>query len=235
MSILMDLLALQKTDISINQSRHRLSHLAQIDTHARSVKGIAEVKQQLEAAVRRQSEAQLEIANLETESHQLDVKSERLKKQLRSVFAIREVEALQHEIANCEESRSVLDDRELELLELVDTLGNEIVTLSASEQSAAVQLEISLQELQDCQSVIKQEIQRLSELRSAIGAVIPERHLTDYESKRKHIAGGAVAELHGSTCQSCHLDMARGELDAMKKLPADEFPECPNCGCYLVI
>lgn len=235
MSVLMDLLALQKTDISIKQSRHRLNHLAQIDAHARAVIGIAAVKQQLESAVRRQSEAQLEIAKLETESHQLDVKAERLKKQLRSVIAIREVEALQHEIANCEASRSELDDRELGLLDLVDTLSNEIVTLSAGEQSAAIQLEVSLKELQDSQSVIRQEIQQLGERRSAISAVIPERNLTDYELKRKHILGGAVAELHGSACQSCHLDIARGELDTMKKLPADEFPECPNCGCYLVI
>lgn len=235
MSVLLDLLALQKTDISISQSRHRLSHLAQIDTHASAVLGLSEVKRQLESAVRRQGDAQLEIANLETESHQLDVKAERLKKQLRSVIAIREVEALQHEIANCEGSRSVLDDRELELLELVDTLSNEIVTLLLSEKSASDQFAASLKDLQDCQSVIRQEINELAERRSAISAVIPERHLTDYESKRKHISGGAVAELHGSTCQSCHLDIARGELDAMKKLPADEFPECPNCGCYLVI
>lgn len=235
MSVLTDLLALQKTDISINQSRHRISHLTQIDTHARAVKEIAEVKQQLDSAVRRQGEAQLEIASLETESQQLDVRAERLKKQLRSVIAIREVEALQHEIANCEESRSVLDDRELGLLELVDTLSSEIATLMESEKSASVQLDVSLKELQDCQAVIRQEIQQLGERRSAISLVIPERHLTDYENKRKHISGGAVAELHGSTCQSCHLDIARGELDTLKKLPVDEFPECPNCGCYLVI
>ncbi len=235
MSILLDLLALQKTDIAISQCRHRLNHLPQIDTHERTVLGLAEVKRQLDIAIRRQGEAQLEIASLETESHQLDVKAERLKKQLRSVVAIREVEALQHEIANCDESRSMIDDRELELLELVDTLSNEIATLSAREKSASNQLAEALGELQECQSVIRREIQQLSERRSAISSVIPERHLTDYESKRKHISGGAVAELHGSTCQSCHLDIARGELDAMKKLPASEFPECPNCGCYLVI
>ncbi|MEO5975311.1 MAG: hypothetical protein ABIQ38_08950 [Ilumatobacteraceae bacterium] len=235
MNVLSDLLALQKTDIAISQARHRLSHLSQIDIHARSASEHAEIMQQSEIAVRRHSEAQREIANLETESHQLDVKSERLKKQLRSVIAIREVEALQHEIANCEESRSLLDDRELALLELVDKLSSEIETLRASEQSASNQLSKSLKDLQMSQLVIRQEIQQLVERRSATSSVIPERHLTDYESKRKHISGGAVAELHGSTCQSCHLDIARGELDAMKKLPADEFPECPNCGCYLVI
>lgn len=235
MSVLSDLLALQKIDIAISQARHRLSHLPQIETHARAVAGLAEVQQQTEVAVRRHSEAQLEIASLETESHQLDVKAERLRKQLRTVIAIREVEALQHEIANCEESRSLLDDRELGLLELVDALSSEIATLSASELSASNQLSASLKDLHECQLVIRQEIQLLGERRSATSSVIPDRYLADYENKRKHNSGGAVAELHGSTCQSCHLDIARGELDAMRKLPTDEFPECPNCGCYLVI
>jgi hypothetical protein len=235
MSVLSDLLALQKTDIAISQARHRLAHLPQIEVHAESVSALAKVKQQAEVAASRHSEAQLEIAQLEIESHQLDVKSERSKKQLRSVFAIREVEALQHEIANCEESRSSLDDKELGLMELVDSLASEMESLSESEQSESNRLSASLQELELGQTAIRREIQQLNERRSAITLVIPERHLADYESKRKHISGGAVAELHGSTCQSCHLDIARGELDAMKKLPASEFPECPNCGCYLVI
>ena len=235
MSVLSDLLALQKTDIAIKQARHRLAHLPQLEVHAQSVTALAKVKQQIVVAASRHGEAQLEIAQLEVESHQLDVKAERSKKQLRAVFAIREVEALQHEIANCEVSRSSLDDKELGLMELVDSLASEIESLSEREQSEITRLSASLKELEIGQTAIRQEIQQLDERRSAITLVIPGRNLADYESKRKHISGGAVAELHGPTCQSCHLDIARGELDAMKKLPPDEFPECPNCGCYLVI
>ena len=235
MSVLSDLLALQKTDIAISQARHRLSHLPQIEIHAQAVISLAKVKKEIEVATKRHGQAQLEIAQLEIETHQLGVTAERLKKQLRSVIAIREFEALQHEISNCEESRSLLDDKELELMELVDTLASEKVSLSESEQFEANRLSTAHNELELSQIAIRQEIQVLDEHRSAVSLVIPARHLADYESKRKHISGGAVAELHGPTCQSCHLDIARGELDAMKKLPADEFPECPNCGCYLVI
>lgn len=235
MSVLSDLLALQKTDIAISQARHRLAHLPQIEVHAQAAISLAKVKKQIEVATSRHSQAQLEIAQLEIESHQLGVTAERLKKQLRSVIAIREIEALQHEIANSEVSRSLLDDKELELMEVVDALASEIVSLSENEQSESNHLSASRNELEISQISIRQEIQKLDEDRSAISLVIPAKHLADYESKRKHISGGAVAELRGPTCQSCHLDIARGELDAMKKLPADEFPECPNCGCYLVI
>ena len=235
MIVLSDLLALQKTDIAISQARHRLAHLPQIEVHAQAAISLAKVKKEIESAASRHREAQLEIAQLEIETKQLGVTAERLKKQLRSVIAIREIEALQHEIAICEESRSLLDDKELGLMELVDALASEIILLSEKEQSESNHLSVSRNELETSQIAIRQEIQELDERRSAISLVIPGRHLVDYESKRKHISGGAVAELHGPTCQSCHLDIARGELDAMKKLPAEEFPECPNCGCYLVI
>jgi hypothetical protein len=235
MSVLSDLLALQKTDIALSQGRHRLAHLPQIATHKEAIAALAGVKQRRVRAVHRQSEAQFEIAQLESESRQIDIKAERLKKQLRQVIAPREAEALQHEIADCEAVRGSLDDRELGLMELVDALTSEIETLTKREQAESERVAATLADLQQIQAAIGQEVQQLEERRSAISLVIPQRHLADYENKRKHISGGAVAELNGPTCQSCHLDISRGERDAMKALPADEFPECPNCGCYLVI
>ncbi len=235
MSVLLDLLSLQKTDTAISQARHRLAHLPQIETHQQALASLNTVRSQIEVAARRHVQALADIAQLEAESHQLDVDLERLQKQLRSIVAIREFEALQHEIANLQTIRSSLDDKELDLLELVDALASEMESNGKREQIETTNVAELHEELEAAQQVIRNEIQELGERRSAISLVVPERNLLDYESKRKHISGGAVAELHGPTCQSCHLDISKGELDAMKKLTADEFPECPNCGCYLVI
>lgn len=235
MSVLLDLLSLQKTDTAISQARHRLAHLPQIESHQQALASLTTVRNQIEVAARRHVQALADISQLEAESHQLDVDLERLQKQLRSIVAIREFEALQHEIANLQTIRSSLDDKELDLLELVDALASEMESNGKREQMETTNVADLHEELEAAQQVIRNEIQELSERRSAITLVVPERNLLDYESKRKHISGGAVAELRGPTCQSCHLDISKGELDAMKKLPADEFPECPNCGCYLVI
>ncbi|MFA5775048.1 MAG: hypothetical protein WC864_06705 [Ilumatobacteraceae bacterium] len=235
MSVLTDLLSLQKTDTAISQARHRLAHLPQIEAHQQALASLTTVRNQIEVAARRHVQAVADIAQLEAESHQLDVDLERLQKQLRTIVAIREFEALQHEIANLQTTRSSLDDKELDLLELVDALASEMESNGKREQTETTYVTELRGELEAAQQVIRNEIKELGERRSAITLVVPERNLLDYESKRKHISGGAVAELHGPTCQSCHLDISKGELDAMKKLPADEFPECPNCGCYLVI
>jgi len=235
MNVLSDLLALQKMDISISQARHRLAHLSQIAAHKQAVVALAETKQVCLETTLRLTEAQTEISKIESESHKIDIRAERLRKQLRSVIAPREAEALQREIVDCETARDSLDDKELGLMELVDTLSSEIESLTEREHVESEQVAALLADLQENQTAIRREIQQLDENRSAICLVIPARNLADYEDKRKHISGGAVAELHGPTCQSCHLDISRGELDAMRILSADEFPECPNCGCYLVI
>ena len=235
MSVLIDLLSLQKTDTSIAQANHRLKHLPEIALHKQASAGLELVKSQLLLAIKQNAQVESEIAKCEIESRQVDVRAERLKKQLRTVIAPREAEALQHEIAQCALDRGALDDRELELIGLVESLGTQIAQLSLAEIESVTAVAAAQTTLRATQELVKAEIAELTDRRSAICLVIPERYMAKYEHKRKHISGGAVAELRGSTCQSCHLDISRGELAALKALPPDEFAECPNCDCYLVI
>lgn len=235
MTVLTDLLALQKTDIALSQAHRRLAHLPEISVHKMAVAGLEAIRQQRVVAEHQTGEAQTEITQIESESSQVDAKAARLKKQLRSVIAPREAEALQHEIASCDAARSSYDDKELTLMELVEALRVQIDAYTEGERVETERVSAALGALRISKDAIRQETTHLEEQRSAMCLIVPGRHLADYEEKRKHISGGAVAELHGPTCQSCHLDISRGELDAMKGLPADEFPECPNCGSYLVI
>lgn len=235
MSTLMDLLSLQKTDTGIAQANHRLSHLPEIALHKQVAAELELVKSQMRQAVEQNAQVEAEITKCDVESRQVDMKAERLKKQMRTVIAPREAEALQHEIAQCELDRSALDDKELELMGLVETLTAQIAQYSRTEAEMAAAVAAALTNLRTAQTFVRAEIAELADRRSAICLVVPPRYMTQYEHKRKHISGGAVAELRGPTCQSCHLDISRGELAALKALPPDEFAECPNCDCYLVI
>lgn len=235
MSTLIDLLSLQKIDTGISQANHRLTHLSEIALHKQGSAGLESVRSQLQLAVKRSAQVESDIAKCDGESRQVDVKAERLRKQLRTVIAPREAEALQHEIAQCELDRGVLDDKELELMGLVEDLTAQIAQLARAEGELVAAVAAALTNLRAAQTSVKTEIAELADRRSAICLMIPAQYMTQYEHKRKHISGGAVAELHGRTCQSCHLDISRGELAALKDLPPGEFAECPNCDCYLVI
>ena len=233
MSELADLYAVQLSDIAIAQSKHRLSHLPEIELHTSTKNDVAAITKSLAETVARGASAKKEINELEAAGHANDAAIARLNKQLKTVIAPREAEALQHEIATCTQQRSQLDDRELELMELVDLCDREEAQVS-SQLAHAKQLHAAAAEkLAVAQREENQSLERLVQQRSAQALVVPASLLNTYEAKRKHRPDGAIAKLSGPTCGACHLDIAQGEISALRALPETERPECPHCGCFI--
>ena len=233
MSELADLYAVQLSDIAIAQSKHRLSHLPEIELHTSTKNDVAAITKSLAETVARGASAKKEITELEAAGHANDAAIARLNKQLKTVIAPREAEALQHEIATCSQQRSQLDDRELELMELVDLCDREEAQVS-SQLAHAKQLHAAAAEkLAVAQREENQSLERLVQQRSAQALVVPASLLNTYEAKRKHRPDGAIAKLSGPTCGACHLDIAQGEISVLRALPETERPECPHCGCFI--
>jgi predicted nucleic acid-binding Zn-ribbon protein len=233
MSELADLYAVQLSDIAIAQSKHRLSHLPEIELHRSTKSDVAAITKSLEEVVARAQAAANEIAELEVAGHANDATIARLNKQLKTVIAPREAEALQHEIATCTQQRSQLDDRELELMELVDLCVSEEAQVSSQLVHAKQLHAVSAEKLAVAQREENETLDRLVKERSAQALVVPASLLNTYEAKRKHRPDGAIAKLSGPTCGACHLDIAQGEISALRALPESERPECPHCGCFI--
>jgi predicted nucleic acid-binding Zn-ribbon protein len=158
----------------------------------------------------------------------------KLNKQLKTVIAPREAEALQHEIATVTTERSALDDRELELMGVVEeneSKKNELVPVQTSAKST---LAAATMALSSAKQKIDAEIAALTEQRSAQSLVVPPSLMSTYEAKRKHRPDGAVCRLTGPTCGSCHLDISQGEINSMRAMSESELPECPHCGSFIV-
>ena len=120
MGALHDLYAVQLSDIAISQAQHRLAHLPESAAYQLAKSASANAITELAALDKRSAEAGSEITGLEKQAHEIDSTLARLNKQMKTIIAPREAEALQHEIATCTNNRSALDDRELELLEIVE-------------------------------------------------------------------------------------------------------------------
>ncbi len=235
MGALHDLYAVQLTDIAISQAQHRLAHLPESASYqfakSASQKAIADL-----AAIDKQStDAGTEIAGLEKQAHEIDATLARLNKQMKTIIAPREAEALQHEITTCANNRSALDDRELELLEVVERCDKESVAVGSRVESTREALASAEQLLRAARAAVNAEIAHLSEQRSAQSLVVSPSLLSTYDAKRKHRPDGAVSKLNGPTCSGCHLDLPTSEIDRLHKLPADELPECPHCGCFVAL
>ena len=234
MAALSDLLAVQTTDIAISQAKHRVSHLQEtIDRDAAKI-ALAAIDAQIALCDTEIVAANAEITKVDRFSHEHDDKLIKLNKQLKTVIAPREAEALQHEIATVTTERSALDDRELELMGVVESGEMKKSELAPLQAIAKSTLAAATMALSSAKQKIDAEIAALTEQRSAQALVVPKSLMSTYEAKRKHRPDGAVCRLNGPTCGSCHLDISQGEINSMRAMPEDEFAECPHCGSFIV-
>ena len=234
MAALSDLLAVQTTDIAISQAKHRLSHLQETIDRDAAKNALADIDAQISTFDAEIVAANVEITKVDRFSHEHDDKLIKLNKQLKTVIAPREAEALQHEIATVTTERSALDDRELELMGVVESGEMKKSELAPLQAIAKSTLAAATMALSSAKQKIDAEIAALTEQRSAQALVVPKSLMSTYEAKRKHRPDGAVCRLNGPTCGSCHLDISQGEINSMRAMPEDEFAECPHCGSFIV-
>lgn len=233
MGALHDLYAVQLSDIAIAQAQHRLAHLPESATYQLAKSASAKAITELAALDKRSQDASTEIVDVEKQVHEIESMLARLNRQMKTIIAPREAEALQHEIATCSNNRSALDDRELELLEIVEQCDKESVVLGSHAELTRQSLVGAEQALRAARAAVNAEIAHLTEQKSAQSLVVSPSLLSTYDAKRKHRPDGAVSKLNGPTCSGCHLDLPTSEIDRLHKLSTDELPECPHCGCFI--
>ena len=228
------LLELQLADTAIDQLRYRLGHLPEVLAYKEAA-GELDVWNKRAAALRQQIvDFEAAMAVTEKQTAVLSSQRDRLEKQLKTVISPREAEALMHEIETLSSQRSVLDDAELSAMESVAANEAELNSHSQAHDDLRAKVQTASDvgdaAVAAAEADLAQRCAARDLLRSALDAAVLDR----YDSLRSQFGGVGVAKLNGLRCEGCHLDLSRGEVDAIKRAEADEIPECPNCGRLLV-
>lgn len=227
------LITLQAIDTSSDQALHRRSVLAERELHARATEALRHWERQRHDVLSAMDAADAEIARCESEAHDIDEHRGRLERQLKTVIAPREAEALQHEMATLAQRRSDLDDQELEQLALQADAESSLASLVVQEENLRSELAGADLALAAAESAIDAELVELDRRRIDAVAALPTGVVSRYEQLRAKL-GVAAARLTGAQCEGCHLDLSAGELDEVRRVPADQIPDCPQCGRMLV-
>jgi len=233
----MDLRALrelQAIDTRLDQAKAALARLPERQQHASAVAEVARVRSTRDDLRRSQSAMESELASVESSSAEIDTHRARLERQMKTVIAPREAEALQHEMAVLAARRNELDDRGLVLLEWSAEADEQLSALVPVEERA-VEVEVAMASaLAAAEAEINARVAELVADRDRIASSVDQSELAEYERRRKSHAGVAVTEVEHGRCNGCHMDISVSELEAIKRLPADVDAECPNCARLLV-
>jgi len=229
------LLELQAADTLTDQLHHRRSHLpeqAAVDA-ARAELEIAGGKRQ--TLQRRLDELEQVIARSEQRAHEIDLHRARLDKQMKTIIAPREAEALQHEIATLNERRSELDDAELEALEEQSQIVDEMVLAAESDPALQSAFDAASEIAAEATASIDAELEsiaaRLQNLRDGVDPALLRRY---DEIRRNQVV--AAAALTGRRCDGCYMDLSASEIDDVREAAAGSgLADCPHCGRILVL
>jgi predicted nucleic acid-binding Zn-ribbon protein len=229
------ILELQADETLADQLRHRRQNLPEQDQLEAARAVHAEWARRRDGLQRRLEELDAEIARSESESHEIDLQRSRLEKQLKTVIAPREAEALMHEIALLNERRSGLDDLELAALEEQAAVDDDLQAMSGEEVALAAAIsegeEIAARAAADIDAQLAEIAARREERRAAVDS----GQLARYDELRKHHVVAAAA-LNASRCDGCHLDLSASELDEVRATARDRgLADCPHCGRLLVV
>ncbi|MGE0795943.1 MAG: zinc ribbon domain-containing protein [Acidimicrobiia bacterium] len=230
------LLEIQDLDVAADQLRHRRDTLPERArlTAARSAahdheSGLVELRASLDRTVAEQRAAERELEAL---AGRAEAEERRLYGG--GVTAVREVEAVQAELASIVRRQGALEDDVLTHMDEVDELTRHIAgeegELAARQQEAAGLIGA----IEAAEAAIDAELATTAAAREALAATVAADVLADYERRRSRLGGVAVARLEGGRCLGCHLSLPATEVDAIRRAPEGALVTHEECGRILV-
>lgn len=236
MSDLERLLDLQANDTASDQLHHRRAtlperaQLTELDAREKAQRAsVSEPQAERDGLAREQKRIEDEIAMVEGKIASVD-------RQLygEGLTSPKEAQGLQADLESLKRRLSSLEDEVLVLMEQIEPLDETLAASVAAiagidEERTAVKVSLAAAE-----ASIDGEIAVQAAARGALVEAVPSNLLDEYERIRAASGGVVIAKLQGSTCQGCFLSLAAAEVDAIKRLPADQVANCPECGRMLV-
>ena len=230
------LLQIQDRDKSIAALRHQKSNLPERQEIADLLEALSTLQKKKDFVSKELISKEDDQQRLEDEVNAIEERVSEQEANLYSgeVSAIKDLQAIQGDIAGLQERKRLVEDQIIVVMEQIEPLKTLFDQLEIEEKTnTEQQAELEAALLGKEQSIEKQ-IEDVEAERSELALDTSPALLEIYEKIRKQSGNIAVAQLNGMTCKGCHLDLPAVEVDRLKKLPPDQLVHCEECGCILV-
>ena len=230
------LLEVQEHDTHIDQLRHRRDTLADKAELAQIRSRLAALASHAATVQADRDEHGSRQEALEAQIDSSKARRTELQKRLfgGQVAAARELQAMDEEVRHLARHIGDLEDRELEVMEVLEPLDAALAEAEQQRQALDSRATALRQSAAADEAAIDGEIAAANELRAPLAAQVPADLLERYEKLRTKLGGTGAARLVGGSCGGCHLALPAMEVDRIKKQPPEAVITCDNCGRILV-
>lgn len=226
------LLDVQRLDLEARQLRHRRANLPQRASSLTVANEMEARGGKLKELVSIRNEWVEDQQRLEAEVQAVRMRIEADESRLYGgeVNGLKELEALQQEIASLRERQAELEDRVLSLMEQLEELAGPISGLQEDQAAGAALLERFAEEIAAAEVEIDQELTEVSGRRSAAAETVDGELLDRYEALEPSFGPATAVEFNGNGCVGCPSQMPAMEADRIRRLDSAGPAECQECG-----
>lgn len=231
------LLEIQKIDIETDQLNHRrdvLPQRSELDSVQNQRKARqAEIDEV--AALRLVASARQRRLEDEAETVVAKVDKDQLRLYSGEVTAMKDLQALQTEIAHLRSRQESIEDEALVAMEEAEQLLGRVDVMEKSCADLDSQVERLVTEIAEIESEIDSQLLELRGRRIAAVGEVDEALLADYTQLHPGFGSATVVRFDGHNCSGCPSRMPAVEADRFKHLSAGVLDHCNECGRIVVV
>lgn len=196
---------------------------------------IALIDREAAAAVAPRRKIELEQKRFEDEASLVRDKADAEEKKLYSgsVSAVKELQALQEEVAMLRRRASDLDDSALEMMVQLEPFDEASAALAAKRDALEAEARVLTVAAAEAESGLAADLAVAEASRTENVALVPADALARYGKLREAFGGSAVVRLVGQRCEGCPLAMPAMEADRIRR-SGNRLETCDECGRLVV-
>jgi len=146
------------------------------------------------------------------------------------VTGLKDLEALQHEIAMLRERQGSFEDVALEAMMEAEELQERVAALERARTSIDEVITGLRGEIAEAEAEIDAQLADVAAKRVEVAAAVAPELVAEYERREPAFGASTVVRFDGSNCTGCPSSMPAMEVDRIKHLDGDVPVDCQECG-----
>ena len=226
------LLEIQEIDTETEQLQHRRATLPLRRDLAAAQSEQRELQRQIDTVGLQRIEVLTRQKRLEDEAAIIQAKADKDDNRLYSgeITAIRDLQALQDEIAGLRSRQGVLEERAIEALVEAEELSSEAETLEEQRAAGDERVTVLEAELAATEASIDEQLAALSGTRTEAAARAEASAVATYERLRQTFGPSTAVSFDPSSGCGCPQQMPAVEVARIKRCTEGEVLDCAECG-----
>lgn len=227
------LLELQALDTKLNQLGHRANTLPELATIA----ALSSERDTLRRTVGEHSgaweDAQLELKRTEADVAVVEARVSRDQARLQASASVKDVAALEQELAALAKRQSDLEDIELAVMETVDERAAALAASRAALEALDARIAEAAASRDSALADLDVDLQQAAASRAEIAGAVPDDLLALYEKQRARYGVGASL-LRGGVSSASGVTLNSSDMVTVRAAAPDDVLLCPDSSAILV-